>query len=212
MEDGLKRGQFIVALEGKGTVKAASASGWDASSGAVKGFVNAESKALDEPTALDMSAFKEVGMVQVRFASATHQDVLVNRSTRELDRIGIIVLDLGENEAVFALEGVDPGDVPFAVTILRDMMDRAYRKVTHSDHQLSWYDLKQAIGLVWAVQGGDTAALEVMQWGDNRNQAARDKEKEELRAKKKAEAEAKAKAAQAEEGETANLAEAGDES
>lgn len=112
---------------------------------------------------------------------------MFKRCTRELGRIGIIV-----DTKSFKAEAIifDMGKVPVkerakACTIVTNLMSRAKRPVTHSDHQLTWFDLKQAAGLIHLAKNGDKEAVTILKWANGTMDAVRAKLGEELKAKAK---------------------------
>jgi hypothetical protein len=134
------------------------------------------------------SAAKNIGVTITK-----HAHTLFGRTVRELGRIGI-VRNASLDDAT--MMGFDLSNVPAkervsAINLVRLLAERARRDVKRSDHQLTWFDTKQAAGLVWASQQGDDGAIALMAWADSRIDVVRTKEAETLKAQAKAKAAAK---------------------
>lgn len=105
-----------------------------------------------------------------------YAEVLFERCRRELGRIGITMGDdLSGDTIEFDLGGIAVAKRPMANQILLNLMSRASRKVPRSSHELSWYDLKQAAGLVHGAKIGDKDSIKIMEWADKAMNEARAK-------------------------------------
>ena len=191
----MEAGKLQIHAVGKGTLKAAKAAGWSAVAIAGQtGNIDINSPELDDLDGLDVP-LAAMGSAEITVGGGAHTETLVTRCTRELGRIGIVVLEAKNDEgATFGFMGVEVSDLIPAAGLLLEMSRRTTKKVVASDHQLSWYDMKQTIGLVWASQGGDADAIALMAWGDGKNKETKDQEKAVVKAEQKVKAAEKAAA------------------
>ena len=199
----MEAGKLQIHAVGKGTLKAAKAAGWSAVAIAGQvGTIDINSPELEDLEGLEIPLV-DLGSAEITVGGGAHAETLVNRATRELGRIGCVVLSVESGVgATFGFMGVEVGDLIPAAGLLLEVSRRTTKKVVQSDHQLSWYDLKQTIGLVWAAQNGDEDAMALAAWGDGKINEIREQEKavikaaQKERAVKKAEERAKVKAAE----------------
>lgn len=203
-----------VSLTAKGTVGAVQkhlGKDWEVKGAKKSGHVDAVLPLVEQTGKSPFSvptALKGVGRVEtdrvkfdVGFPDTPHTETLIRRAKRELEAIGI------ENSKhnFFTNGEMDAGNV---ATILMLLAERANRKVTITDHSLTWYDLKQALGLVDAIRRGDKMAMALGKWADDLHikskmaeleaeeaKAAKPKAKAKKAAKPKAKAKAKSKKA-----------------
>ena len=143
------------------------------------------------------------GGANVDIVAFDNSDLLFGRCTRELGDLGVIYLGKDGSVVKFDIGAIPLDEAPQALMFLLKLNDRAAKKVTASDHQLSWYDMKQAAGIVEGMKKGDAEAILVGSWADGRVGGVKKARAEE--AKKSAE-EAKARADEAKKCEAAAAA------
>ena len=83
------------------------------------------------------------------------------------------------------------GEVAAQIHIATRISQRANRKVKESDHQLTWFDVAQACGLVHESKQGDARATRVKAYGDRVVGAVKMAEAEKLKEERAVKAEAK---------------------
>lgn len=148
----------------------------------------------------EISGVKKVdqatAQIDVVFPETMHTNTLIKRSVRELGNLGIGVpaaSQKGDNPIRgFTVSGPGP-DICFAATVLTLMAERAKRKVTITDHALTWFDFKQAIGVNDATNRGDKNAAAIVAWGDRIQVAIKKAELEQLKEKREKKVAAKPK-------------------
>lgn len=138
---------------------------------------------------------------------------IINRSTKALNRICLQLyvdkdsknqvwpLDWKEENGVFHVSGSDGvplvgADLPFIFEIIYRMVRKAMTPVSWTQHDLTLYDLKQAIGVAHGAKMGDEEAISLEGWMVPRELIFLEDKKAELkekRAKEKPKAKAKSK-------------------
>lgn len=151
-------------------------------------------------------------MVMVTGAPALGR--VINRSIKALNRICLQLyidkdskhqvwpLDWKEESGVFHMSGSDGvplvgADLPFLFEIIYRMVRKAMTPVSWTQHDLTLYDLKQAIGVAHGTKMGDEEAISLDEWMVPRELIFLEDKKAELkekRDKEKAKAKPKAKA------------------
>ncbi len=118
----------------------------------------------------------------ISITKTTNADVLFARCTRELGRLGITIENAGADSDTlrFDLSGIPMAKRGMANSLLMNLMIRASRSVSHSEHQLTYFDLKQAAGLVHDVKQGDADAIKITECFDKVMDEARAKLGKEL--------------------------------
>jgi len=208
----MEKGSVRVTITGKGKVGECTGDGWGAK-GAGKGLVAAlgtfSAEAVYEGLIVPPLTTKEAIFTLVATKNAER---LFPRASRELNLLGITFIgaeavgkgEEAQEEYTFAYEGIVE-DVVNVARLLSAVMVRGDRKLGHTEHPLTWFDLKQAAGLIHLAKEGDAVAAEVIGWGNDILGTIKDAAKADAKAKReammaakkvetKAKAEAKAKA------------------
>jgi len=130
---------------------------------------------------------------------------VVNRSVVAFSKIGIGINEMGwEDEAgvITITGGLNGNELPMICDVMCKMVLRATKKMSHTHHALTLFDLKQTIGLTYDLSQGVEGAQGLKDWFDMRElvvleEAKAAKAAEKAKAKEKAKVErhkAKAKA------------------
>ncbi len=141
----------------------------------------------------------EVESATVWVMDTPNIELLGHKSQTQLDILGIEITD--EVEAglrAFNLNTFD-NETAAQIHICTRISQRANRKVKESDHQLTWFDVAQACGLVHESKQGDARATRVKAYGDRVVSAIKMAEAEKLKDERAAKAKAKKEAAAKEE-------------
>lgn len=145
----------------------------------------------------------EIIKVVVDFKSAKAAGRMVNRCMAQFSRIGIIVpeerpWEQEGGKMIFEITGMTGDEVYPLCWLLGGIADRAKKKMSYTQHGLTMFDIKQAVGLVWGVSQGDEECLAVSEWLDGHVGDAVADELEDRKAKQKKAKAAKAKTKTAE--------------
>ena len=127
---------------------------------------------------------------------------MVNRSISALGRIGLEISALNWDDTFGLVEVKDNGlpllgnDMPALSEVISRLVVRATGKLGGTQHPLSLYDLKQAIGIIKGMKDGNESDMTLNDWMNVRELAILEGVKEE-KAKAKAEAKAEREKAKA---------------
>lgn len=160
-------GEFTVTFTGKGVLKDAGKHGYEAASlGSGKVSASIKCATLAELPSLTMPELVTVETMAIE-PGFDHSKALMERTSRELNLLGINAQG-SEAGVGAAFTGVSVGELGNAALFMILLHERGKRKVVVSDHQMTWFDTKQAAGLIHRVKTGDKVAKKITEWADTR--------------------------------------------
>ena len=146
----------------------------------------------------------------VDFGTAKGTGRIVNRCNTQFKRIGIEgpVLDWHQEggKVEYELKNMEGADAVVICFLLGGLADRARTKMSYTQHNLTMFDIKQTVGIVWGVKQEEIICVEVDAWMNDKMAIAVAGEMEELK-----KAKARIKSAKAKSAKTVKLVEAVDE-
>lgn len=106
--------------------------------------------------------------ILVNYGTAKATGRLHNRCLTQFSRIGIESVEVPWEKEGGNIEYITTNkigaDAYYICHILAGIVTRAEKKISFTRHDLTMFDIQQAVGLIWGSQNGDVISIEVNDW------------------------------------------------